>query len=125
MDATPPTLGKRCTLNPALQGGGAHGAFTWGVLDRLLEEPLLDFEGISATSSGAMNALALAQGSLERCRERARHEIAAHRAHRPGESLDAYSAKTRLNTRLGFLRNLRDIGRGRAQSWLDRHASIS
>jgi NTE family protein len=41
----------------------------------------------------------------------------------PGESLDAYSAKTRLNTRLGFLRNLRDIGRQRAQSWLERHAA--
>ena len=36
----------------------------------------------------------------------------------PGESLDAYSAKTRLNTRLGFLHELRDIGRERAQSWL-------
>jgi len=43
----------------------------------------------------------------------------------PGESLDAYSAKTRLNTRLGFLRNLRDIGRERAQSWLDRQAAIA
>ena len=42
----------------------------------------------------------------------------------PGESLDAYSAKTRLNTRLGFLRNLRDIGRERAQSWLERQAAI-
>ena len=72
MDATAPTLGKRCTLNLALQGGGAHGAYTWGVLDRLLEEPLLDFEGVSATSSGAMNALALAQGSLEGGREGAR-----------------------------------------------------
>lgn len=46
----------------ALQGGGAHGAFTWGVLDRLLEVPGLQIESISATSSGAMNAMALAQG---------------------------------------------------------------
>lgn len=46
----------------ALQGGGAHGAFTWGVLDRLLELPELKIESISATSSGAMNAAALAQG---------------------------------------------------------------
>lgn len=38
---------KRRTLNLALQGGGAHGAFTWGVLDRLLEEDWLDIEGIS------------------------------------------------------------------------------
>lgn len=46
----------------ALQGGGAHGAFTWGVLDRLLEEPKLDIKGISGTSAGAMNACALAHG---------------------------------------------------------------
>jgi NTE family protein len=46
----------------ALQGGGAHGAFTWGVLDRLLEEPWLKIEGISGTSAGAMNAAVLAQG---------------------------------------------------------------
>jgi len=46
----------------ALQGGGAHGAFTWGVLDRLLEEPWLRIDGISGTSAGAMNAAALAYG---------------------------------------------------------------
>jgi NTE family protein len=46
----------------ALQGGGAHGAFTWGVLDRLLEEPQLRIEGISGTSAGAMNAAVLAHG---------------------------------------------------------------
>ena len=42
----------------ALQGGGAHGAFTWGVLDRLLEEPWLRIDGISGTSAGAMTFLA-------------------------------------------------------------------
>ena len=46
----------------ALQGGGAHGAFTWGVLDRLLEEPRIQIEGISGTSAGAMNAAVLASG---------------------------------------------------------------
>jgi NTE family protein len=46
----------------ALQGGGAHGAFTWGVLDRLLEEPWLAIDGISGTSAGAMNAAVLADG---------------------------------------------------------------
>ena len=50
------------TINLALQGGGAHGAFTWGVLDRLLEEENLALEGISATSAGAMNAACLAYG---------------------------------------------------------------
>jgi NTE family protein len=52
-------------INLALQGGGAHGAFTWGVLERLLAEPWFEPEGISGTSSGAMNAVALAQGWLE------------------------------------------------------------
>jgi len=46
----------------ALQGGGSHGAFTWGVLDRLLEEPWLRIDGISGTSAGAMNAVVLAAG---------------------------------------------------------------
>src|SRR5215470_796387 len=46
----------------ALQGGGAHGAFTWGVLDRLLEEPWLGIDGISGTSAGAMNAAVLVDG---------------------------------------------------------------
>jgi NTE family protein len=46
----------------ALQGGGAHGAFTWGVLDRLLQEPWLEIDGISGTSAGAMNAAVLVDG---------------------------------------------------------------
>jgi NTE family protein len=50
-------------INLALQGGGSHGAFTWGVLDRLLEEPWLRIEAISGTSAGAMNAAVLAHGS--------------------------------------------------------------
>jgi NTE family protein len=49
-------------MDLALQGGGAHGAFTWGVLDRLLEEPGLEIEGISGTSAGAMNAAVLISG---------------------------------------------------------------
>jgi NTE family protein len=56
----------------ALQGGGAHGAFTWGVLDRLLEEPWLRIEGISGTSAGAMNAAVLADGHAEGGAEGAR-----------------------------------------------------
>lgn len=49
-------------INLALQGGGAHGAFTWGVLDRLLEDETIEIEGITATSAGAMNAAALKAG---------------------------------------------------------------
>ncbi|HEV2546895.1 MAG TPA: patatin-like phospholipase family protein [Stellaceae bacterium] len=56
--------GKRA-VNLALQGGGAHGAFTWGVLDRLLEDDRLVIEGISGTSAGAINAAVLAQGFLK------------------------------------------------------------
>ena len=52
-------------IDLALQGGGAHGAFTWGVLDRLLEEPWLRIEGISGTSAGAMNAAVLIDGHAE------------------------------------------------------------
>ena len=49
-------------INLALQGGGSHGAFTWGVLDALLEDGRVDFEGVSGTSAGAMNAVVLAHG---------------------------------------------------------------
>lgn len=49
-------------IDLALQGGGAHGAFTWGVLDRLLQEPWLRIDGISGTSAGAMNAAILIDG---------------------------------------------------------------
>lgn len=49
-------------INLALQGGGAHGAFTWGVLDCLLEDGRVEIEGISGTSAGAMNAVALVDG---------------------------------------------------------------
>jgi NTE family protein len=52
-------------IDLALQGGGAHGASTWGVLDRLLDEPRLRIEGISGTSAGAMNAAVLVHGHAE------------------------------------------------------------
>jgi NTE family protein len=61
-DRTEPSPNQVRTINLALQGGGAHGAFTWGVLDRLLDEKELAFEGVSATSAGAMNAAAFAYG---------------------------------------------------------------
>jgi NTE family protein len=64
------------TINLALQGGGAHGAFTWGVLDRLLEDERISFEGISATSAGAMNAVVLAYGLTEGGRDGAKKALA-------------------------------------------------
>ncbi|WP_027014028.1 patatin-like phospholipase family protein [Comamonas composti] len=61
------------TLNLALQGGGSHGALTWGVLDALLEDGRIHIEGISGTSAGAVNAVALAHGFAQ----------AAHRESQP------------------------------------------
>ena len=58
-----------CKINLALQGGGSHGALTWGVLDALLEDGSLVFDGISGTSAGAMNAVALAQGFAQAARQ--------------------------------------------------------
>ncbi len=63
------------SINLALQGGGAHGAFTWGVLDRLLEEKDLIIEGISGTSAGAMNAALLVNGYMKNGREGAKEDL--------------------------------------------------
>lgn len=62
-------------VNLALQGGGSHGAFTWGVLDRLLEDERIEFEGISGTSAGAMNAVVLADGLVKGGRDGARQAL--------------------------------------------------
>lgn len=62
----------------ALQGGGSHGAFTWGVLDRLLEEPWIKIEAISGTSAGAMNAAVLADGWSEGGADGARAALDAY-----------------------------------------------
>jgi NTE family protein len=66
----------RKRINLALQGGGAHGAFTWGVLDHLLEDGRLTFEGISGTSAGAVNAVMLADGLRRGGAEEARKRLA-------------------------------------------------
>jgi NTE family protein len=63
---------RRQLVDLALQGGGSHGAFTWGVLDRLLEDERLELAGISGTSAGAMNAVALAAGLMDGGRDGAR-----------------------------------------------------
>jgi NTE family protein len=62
-------------LNLALQGGGSHGALTWGVLDRLLEDDRLAIRAISGTSAGAMNAVALADGMARGGRDGARESL--------------------------------------------------
>lgn len=63
-------------LDLALQGGGAHGAFTWGVLDRLLEEEDIAIKGISGTSAGAMNAAVLVDGYHKGGRAQAKKQLA-------------------------------------------------
>lgn len=73
-----PTARSRPGKHPidlALQGGGSHGAFTWGVLDRLLEDETLEISAISGTSAGAMNAVALAAGLMDGGREGAQRVL--------------------------------------------------
>jgi NTE family protein len=66
----------RKKINLALQGGGAHGAFTWGVLDHLLQDERLVIEGISGASAGALNAVMLADGLARGGRAEARKRLA-------------------------------------------------
>ncbi|MEB0140076.1 MULTISPECIES: patatin-like phospholipase family protein [unclassified Undibacterium] len=62
--ATPMTA-ERKSINLALQGGGAHGAFGWGVMDKFLEDGRIEIEGISGTSAGSMNAVVYAFGKIK------------------------------------------------------------
>ncbi len=70
-----PPAGPPYRINLALQGGGAHGAFTWGVLDRLLEDEEIEIAAISGTSAGALNAAALKVGMLSGGREAAKANL--------------------------------------------------
>lgn len=99
--ATLPSHSAKTSLDLALQGGGSHGAFTWGVLDRLLEEKSLRLTGISGTSAGAMNAVALASGLMEGGREGAR------------------SALRRLWTRVGEINPFGGLGHAPVAPWMD------
>jgi NTE family protein len=72
--ATGSAAGRKI-VNLALQGGGSHGAFTWGVLDRLLEESRLEFEGVTGTSAGAVNAVVFADGLAAGGREGAKEAL--------------------------------------------------
>jgi NTE family protein len=69
------TARQEKSVNIALQGGGAHGAFTWGVLDKLFEDDRLWIEAISGTSAGAMNAVVAAQGMYEDGADGARRRL--------------------------------------------------
>lgn len=65
----------RKSINLALQGGGAHGAFTWGVLDRLLQDDRIDIAGVSGTSAGALNGAALKSGMIANGHDGARANL--------------------------------------------------
>jgi NTE family protein len=69
-----PMVGEK-VINLALQGGGSHGAFTWGVIDRFLEDKRLAFDGVTATSAGGVNAVVLADGLARGGREAAREHL--------------------------------------------------
>jgi NTE family protein len=73
--ANPPPSAPRKRLKLALQGGGSHGAFTWGVLDRLLRDDRLEVEAVVGTSAGAMNAAVLVDGLLAGGPEGARNRL--------------------------------------------------
>ena len=62
-------------INLALQGGGSHGAFTWGVLDKILEDHRVSIHAVSATSAGAMNAVVMADGLLQGGPDAAREKL--------------------------------------------------
>ena len=89
---------KPVRINLALQGGGAHGAFTWGVLDRLLDEDWISIEGITATSAGAVNAAAFKAGFVAGGAQGAR------------ESLDAF---------WGELGGISSLTPGPVKDWLE------
>src|SRR5271163_3864253 len=77
IQASTPMAGEKL-INLALQGVGSHGAFTWGVLDRLLEDERICFDGISATSAGAVNAVVLACGLAAGGREQAKKALGTY-----------------------------------------------
>jgi len=91
----------RPRLNLALQGGGSHGALTWGVLDALLEDGQWQFDGVSGTSAGAMNAVALAHGFAQAAQQHKDPED----AHLAGCTL-ARESLTRLWEGVGALGSL-------------------
>jgi NTE family protein len=75
-NSTPKDNGGKKRINLALQGGGAHGAFTWGVIDGLLQDGRIDIEGVSGTSAGAVNAVVMTDGLARGGPEAARQRLA-------------------------------------------------
>ena len=102
--ATKPIARKPVLVDLALQGGGSHGAFTWGVLDRLLEEPWLEIDGISGTSAGAMNAAVLVHGHQKggaRGRARGARGVLAARSRTPPVSARSSAGRSTCSSAAG------------------------
>ena len=112
---------RRRRINLALQGGGAHGAFTWGVLDRLLEEPGLELAGISGASAGAMNAAVLADGLAVGGHEGARAALALFWQRVAAEARRSPLAPTRLERATG----LAGAGLAAGSLWLAQASRIA
>jgi NTE family protein len=104
-------------LSLALQGGGAHGAFTWGVLDRFLEEESIEIAAISATSSGAMNAVMLAQGITSGGRDTARQTLARF--------LGRVADHAPVDPTVGHLLSLLNNGTPEMPSWLEPYLNLA
>src|SRR6185437_8567224 len=96
------STGGRKIVNLALQGGGSHGAFTWGVLDRLLEESRIEFEGIAGTSAGAVNAVVLADGLAAGGRQAAREALRVYWRKVAALSSQSLMPPTPLNKAMDF-----------------------
>jgi NTE family protein len=116
--ADPPARGKK-RINLALQGGGAHGAFTWGVLVELLNDSRIEIEGISGTSAGAITAVMVADGLARGGPEEARKRLADfwRAASRDGEMSNFSRA---ISERLF---SLIPIAGGPMKAWFDTMAS--
>ena len=94
-------MADQVLIDLALQGGGGHGAFTWGVLDRLLAEPRLRIDGISGTSAGAMNAAVLVDGDTHGGPEAAREARGVLEPRFTGGTLQPIPAEPSISCSVG------------------------
>ena len=125
-------------LNLALQGGGAHGAFTWGVLDALAADPRIALDGLSGSSAGAMNAVVFADGWMKGAREGARQALADFWAFVGGQmhggmvtqgkddAISLSAASKWLTTWAGYYSptQLNPLDLNPLRDWLDRHVDF-
>jgi NTE family protein len=117
--STSPRPAHSKPVNLALQGGGAHGAFTWGVLDALLEDGRLSFEAISGTSAGAMNAVVLADGLARGGPVGARRRLAAFWRRVSIASAGVGAAADLIKSMLAFWRFPRASPFAWVEAWAD------